>query len=69
MTDSRAADLCRTRFSARDRPHIERENDRVWNVIDSCGWLGYFANGWNAEFLASRIGATDPSSFAAAQPR
>ncbi len=40
MTDSRAADLCCTWFSARDRLHIERENDRVRT------WLTPVA-GWN----------------------
>ena len=29
------------------------------NVVDSCGWLEYFANGPNADFFAPRIEATD----------
>ncbi|MDZ7594853.1 MAG: type II toxin-antitoxin system VapC family toxin [Thiobacillus sp.] len=29
------------------------------NVVDSCGWLEYFANGSNAEFFAPILEATD----------
>ncbi len=29
------------------------------NVVDSCGWLEYFANGSNADFFAPAIEATD----------
>ena len=29
------------------------------NVVDSCGWLEYFANGPNADFFAPSIEATD----------
>lgn len=29
------------------------------NVVDSCGWLEYFANGPNADFFASAVEATD----------
>ncbi|MDR2881289.1 MAG: type II toxin-antitoxin system VapC family toxin [Azoarcus sp.] len=29
------------------------------NVVDSCGWLEYFADGPNAEFFASPIEATE----------
>lgn len=29
------------------------------NVVDSCGWLEYFANGENADFFAPVIEATD----------
>lgn len=29
------------------------------NVVDSCGWLEYFANGENADFFAPTIEATD----------
>jgi predicted nucleic acid-binding protein len=29
------------------------------NVVDSCGWLEYFANGSNADFFASAVEATD----------
>lgn len=29
------------------------------NVVDSCGWLEYFANGANAEFFAPAIEAID----------
>lgn len=29
------------------------------NVVDSCGWLEYFANGANADFFASAVEATD----------
>jgi predicted nucleic acid-binding protein len=29
------------------------------NVVDSCGWLEYFANGVNAEFFAPAIEAID----------
>ncbi|MCL2161618.1 MAG: type II toxin-antitoxin system VapC family toxin [Betaproteobacteria bacterium] len=29
------------------------------NVVDSCGWLEYFADGPNAEFFASAIEATE----------
>jgi len=29
------------------------------NVVDSCGWLEYFADGPNAEFFASAINATE----------
>lgn len=29
------------------------------NVVDSCGWLEYFANGNNADFFAPAIEATD----------
>jgi predicted nucleic acid-binding protein len=32
------------------------------NVVDSCGWLGYFANGSNAEFFAPILEATDSLS-------
>lgn len=28
------------------------------NVVDSCGWLEYFANGTNADFFAPAIEAT-----------
>ena len=28
------------------------------NVVDSCGWLEYFANGPNAAFFAEPLGAT-----------
>ncbi len=28
------------------------------NVVDSCGWLEYFANGTNADFFASAVEAT-----------
>lgn len=29
------------------------------NVVDSCGWLEYFADGTNADFFASAIEATE----------
>ncbi len=29
------------------------------NVVDSCGWLEYFANGGNAEFFAPVLEATE----------
>lgn len=29
------------------------------NVVDSCGWLEYFANGSNADFFAPAVEATD----------
>lgn len=29
------------------------------NVVDSCGWLEYFANGANADFFAPAIEATE----------
>jgi predicted nucleic acid-binding protein len=29
------------------------------NVVDSCGWLEYFANGTNADFFAPAIEATE----------
>lgn len=29
------------------------------NVVDSCGWLEYFANGSNADFFAPAIEDTD----------
>ena len=29
------------------------------NVVDSCGWLEYFANDPNADFFASAVEATD----------
>jgi predicted nucleic acid-binding protein len=29
------------------------------NVVDSCGWLEYFADGANADFFAAAIEATD----------
>lgn len=29
------------------------------NVVDSCGWLEYFANGANADFFASAVEAMD----------
>jgi len=29
------------------------------NVVDSCGWLEYFANGSNADFFAPAIEATE----------
>lgn len=29
------------------------------NVVDSCGWLEYFADGPNADFFASPIEAMD----------
>jgi hypothetical protein len=29
------------------------------NVVDSCGWLEYFANGSNAGFFAPILEATD----------
>ena len=31
------------------------------NVVDSCGWLEYFAGGPNADFYAPAIEATDDS--------
>lgn len=30
------------------------------SVVDSCGWLEYFANGCNAEFFVPILAATDP---------
>jgi toxin FitB len=32
------------------------------NVVDSCGWLEYFADGPNADFFAGQIEATDELS-------
>jgi toxin FitB len=30
------------------------------NVVDSCGWLEYFADGKNADFFATAIEDTAP---------
>jgi len=32
------------------------------NLVDSCGWLEYFANGANADFFAPAIEDTDRPS-------
>ena len=37
---------------------IDRKTDRAVNVVDSSGWLEYFADGPNADFFANSVLAT-----------